>query len=114
MNTEKLIAAILAANYARPLSHKVLALQKLDRWVKQVPGRISLALGIFALGLAMIGIVLSQGDLSRLGLVLELLGILLMGINPLVHEQMLASFRRRHAWDIVALAREIWQEETTA
>ena len=106
MNTEKLIAAHLAAGYAQTLSHKVHALQRLDRRAKQVPGRMALALGA-----TIAGIVLSQGDLSHWGLALELPGILLMGINPLLYERVLDSFRRRYAWDVVALAKEIWVEE---
>ncbi len=111
MNTEKLIAAHLAAGYAQTLSHKVHALQRLDRRAKQVPGRMALALGTFAMGATIAGIVLSQGDLSHWGLALELPGILLMGINPLLYERVLDSFRRRYAWDVLALAKEIWAEE---
>ncbi len=112
MNTEKLIAVHLAASYAQTLSHKVHALQRLDRRAKQVPRRMALALGTLAMCVTMAGIVLSQEDLSHWGLALELPGILLMGVNPLLYERILASIRRRYAWDVVALAKEIWEAGT--
>lgn len=110
MNTDKLIAAAVASGYAQTASRKVIALKKLDKRAKQLPKTISFVTGVAALALTAMGMYLGSGT-DWWG-VCWLLGFLLMGINPLVYQRLLDSSKKRYAWDIVVLAREIWLEET--
>lgn len=51
MNTDKLIAAAVASEYAQTASRKVIALKKLDKRAKQLPKTISFVIGTAALHL---------------------------------------------------------------
>lgn len=110
MNTDKLIAAAVASEYAQTATRKVIALKKLDKRAKQLPKAISFVIGVVALALTAMGMYLGSG--ADWWGVCWLFGFILMGINPLLYERLLDSCKKRYAWDIVALAREIWLEET--
>lgn len=110
MNTDKLIAAAIASGYAQTGSRKVIALKKLDKRAKQLPKTISFVIGVAALALTAMGMHWGAG--ADWWGVCWLLGFIFMGINPLFYERLLNSSKKRYAWDIVALAREIWLEET--
>lgn len=110
MNTDKLIAAAVASEYVQTASRKAIALKKLDRKVKQFPKTISFVIGTAALALTAMGMYLRSG--TDWWAVCWLLGFILMGINPLLYGRFLNFSQKRYAWDVVALAREIWLEET--
>lgn len=111
MNTDKLIAAAVASRYVHTASRKVIALKKLDKKAKQIPKTISLLIGTAALTLTVMGMYLEQR--ANWWSLCMLLGFMLMGMNPLLYGKMLESSKKRYAWDIVALAKEIWLEETS-
>lgn len=112
MNTDKLIAAAVASEYAQTASRKVIALKKLDKRAKQLPKTISFVIGAAALALTAVGMRMYLGSVADWWGVCWLLGFILMGINPLLYERLLDSCKKRYAWDIVVLAMEIWLEET--
>lgn len=110
MNTDKLIAAAVASEYVQTASRKAIALKKLDRKAKQFPRTISFVIGTAALALTAMGMYLRSG--TDWWAVCWLLGFILMGINPLLYGRFLNFSQKRYAWDVGALAREIWLEET--
>lgn len=105
-----MIAAAVASEYAQAASRKVIALKKLDKRAKQLPKTISFVIG--AAAFALTAMEMSLGSGTNWWGVYWLLGLILMGINPLFYERLLDSCKKRYAWDIVVLAREIWLEET--
>lgn len=112
MNTNVLIAEAIVRHYAVTCSRRVVAMQKLDRKATQVPRMIALLLGTIAFLATMGGAILSmQSVLSCIPIVIMLLGTLFMCLNPLLYEKLLRMFRKRYAWDIVCLAKEVWLEE---
>lgn len=110
MNTDKLIAAAVASEYAQTASRKVIALKKLDKRAKQLPKTISFLIGASALALTAMGMYWGLG--ADWWGICWLLGLILMGITPLLYKRILDSSKKRYAWDIIVLAREIWLEET--
>lgn len=109
MNTDKLIAAAIASEYAQTASRKVIALKKLDKRAKQLPKIISFVIGAAALALTAMGMYL--GSEANWWIVCWLPGFTLMGINPLLYGRLLDFYKKKYAWDIVVLAREIRLEE---
>lgn len=85
MNTDKLIAAAVASEYAQTASRKVIALKKLDKRAKQLPKTISFVIGAVALAITAMGMFLGSG--ADWWGVCWLLGFILMGINPLLYSE---------------------------
>lgn len=114
MNTDKIYAEQLANEYAPKDTSKVVALRKLDSRAK-LPATIfaytfgiaaSLVLGV---GMCLAMRVLGSGSagMTVLGSIIGLIGILGMGINYPVYKKLLAAGKKKYAFEIMQLAREI-------
>ena len=114
MNTDKIYAEAIANEYAP----KVVALKKLDRKAKQPANIFTFSFGVVMALVLGTGMCLSMkviGDGSTamiaIGIVIGIIGILGMGINYPVYKKMLESGKKKYAFDIMQLAKEISEAE---
>ena len=117
MNTDKIYAEGLASEYALKDTSKVTALKKLDRKAK-LPAEIFVySFGIasaLVLGLGMclsMHVIGSGMGLFVLGIILGILGIVGASINYPIYKKLLEKGKRKYAFEIMELAKEISGEE---
>ena len=106
MNTDKIFAERLAAEYAPPKERRVIALKKLDRYAKRPAVIIAYVFGVTMTLLFATGLVSAAKDII-LGTVLVAVGILGMAVNHPIYEKLLNKAKQRYAFDIVELAKDI-------
>ena len=110
MNTDKTYAEAIASEYAPKDTSKVVALRKLDRKAKMPANVFAYTFGIasaLVLGLGMGVIGGGSAPLMVLGVVLGVAGIAGMSVNYPVYRRLLEKGKRRYAYEITELAREI-------
>lgn len=114
MNTDKLYAEQLANEYAPKEASKVIALRKLDRRAKLPATVFTYTFGIvFALvlgvGMCLAMQVIGSGSegMTVLGILIGVVGMLGMGINYPIYRKLLDSGKKKYAFEILQLAREI-------
>ncbi len=119
MNTDKIYAEAVANEYSVKTAPKVVALKKLDRKVKVGPLIFTYTFGIVSALVMGVGMCLCLGALSlgnivatmAVGIVLGLVGIAGTGVNYPIYQKMLSKRKEKYAGDIIALAKEITDEE---
>ena len=114
MNTDKIYAEQLANEYAPKDNSKVVALRKLDRKAKLPATIFTYTFGIvfaliFGVGmcLAMKVITFGTGADMAIGIAVGLLGMLGVGINYPIYQKLLEKGKKKYAFEIMELAREI-------
>lgn len=114
MNTDKFYAEQLANEYAPKKASKVIALRKLDRRAKLPATVFTYTFGIvFALvlgvGMCLAMQVIGSGSVGMtvLGILIGVVGMLGMGINYPIYRKLLDSGKKKYAFEILQLAREI-------
>ena len=113
MNTDKIYAERLASEYAVKDTSKVTALKKLDRQAKLPATIMAYSVGIIAALVTGTGMCLSMkvigsgAEMVFLGIVLGLIGFAGMGINYLVYRKMIESGKKKYAFEIMELAKQI-------
>lgn len=114
MNTDKIYAEQLANEYAPKEASKVIALRKLDRRAKLPATVFTYTFGIvFALvlgvGMCLAMQVIGSGSVGMtvLGILIGVVGMLGMGINYPIYRKLLDSGKKKYAFEILQLAREI-------
>lgn len=116
MNTDKIYAESIAKEYAKKDDSKVLALKKLDKKAKLPANVFAYTFGIIgalALGVGMclaMKVIGSGNTMFILGIIIGLGGILLVSINYLIYKKILEDGKKKYAYDIIRLAREISEE----
>lgn len=116
MNTDKIYAESIAKEYAKKDDLKVVALKKLDKKVKLPANVFAYTFGIIgalALGVGMclaMKVIGSGNAMFILGIIIGLGGILLVSINYLIYKKILEDGKKKYAYDIIRLAREISEE----
>jgi hypothetical protein len=113
MNTDKIYAESIAKEYAPKDSSKIVALRKLDRKAK-LPSTIftytfgiisalifgtGMCLGMQVIGSGIVGIVV--------GIIIGIVGMIGCGVNYPIYKKMLENGKKKYAYEIVELAREI-------
>jgi hypothetical protein len=113
MNTDKIYAESIAKEYAPKDSSKIVALRKLDRKAK-LPSTIftytfgiisalifctGMCLGMQVIGSGIVGIVV--------GIIIGIFGMIGCGVNYPIYKKMLENGKKKYAYEIVELAREI-------
>ncbi len=114
MNTDKIFAEQIANEYAPKDTSKIIALRKLDRQAKLPANVFTYALGIVAALVFGTGMCLAMGQIGNgsagsfvMGIIIGILGMVGMGINYPIYKRLLESGKKKYAFEIMELAREI-------
>ena len=117
MNTDKIYAEHLANEYAHKDDSKVIALRKLDARAKLPATVFTYAVGILSALIAGVGMCLSMNVIGSgsmvsfvIGVIIGIVGLAGMGINYPVYKKMLAKGKKKYAFEIMELAKEISEE----
>ena len=117
MNTDKLYAESIAKEYAPKKHSKIVALRKLDRKAKQGARVFTYIWGVaftlvFGTGMCFAMQVIGHGiSHMMMGIVIGAFGILGCAINYPIYKQILENGKKKYAYEIIELAKEISEEE---
>ena len=115
MNTDKIYAESIAKEYAPKDNSKIIALRKLDAKAKMPATIFAYTFGIISTLVAGIGMCLSMQViggtplLTALGIIIGVIGFTCTGINYPIYKKMLENGKKKYAFEIVELAKEISQ-----
>jgi len=114
MNTDKIYAESLANEYTPKDTAKVVALKKLDRRAKLPAFIFAYTFGIIAALITGVGMCLSMTVIGAgttamitFGIVIGVIGFTAMGINYPIYRKILENGKKKYAYEIVQLAKEI-------
>ena len=113
MNTDKIYAESIAKEYAPKDSSKIVALRKLDRKAKMPATIFTYTFGIVSslvlgTGMCFAMQVLGSGIVDMvIGIIVGIVGMVGCGINYPIYKKMLENGKKKYAYEIVELAREI-------
>ena len=113
MNTDKIFAESIAKEYAPKDSSKIKALRKLDRKAKLPATIFTYTWGIisalvFGTGLCLGMQVIGSGIAGMvIGIIVGIIGMIGCGVNYPIYKKMLEGGKKKYAYEIVQLAREI-------
>ena len=114
MNMDKIYAEQLANEYAPKDASKVVALRKLDKRAKLPATIFTYTFGIISALITGIGMCLSMNVIGGgsslmfvLGIVVGIIGFVMMGLNYPVYKKMLEKGKKKYAFEIMQLAKEI-------
>lgn len=113
MNTDKIYAESIAKEYAPKDNSKIVALRKLDRRAKLPASVFAYTWGIaftlvFGTGMCLAMKVIGSGLTGMiLGIVLGTVGMVGCAVNYPIYKKILANGKKKYAYEIVELAREI-------
>ena len=118
MNTDKIYAEQIANEYAPKDTSKVVALKKLDARAKLPATIFTYTLGIvsalvFGTGMCLAMKVIGSGTVGAvvLGVLVGVLGMLGMGVNYPAYKRILANGKKKYAFEIMQLAKEISEKQ---
>lgn len=117
MNTDKIYAEALASEYAPKDTSKVTALKKLDRQAKLPATIVAYSVGIIASLVTGTGMCLSMGVIGEgmamkvVGSIIGIIGFAGMGINYLVYKKMMEAGKKKYAFEIMELAKQISEQK---
>ena len=113
MNTDKIYAESIAKEYAPKDSSKIVALRKLDRKAKMPSTIFTYTWGIisalvFGTGMCLGMQVIGSGIIGMvIGIIVGIIGMIGCGVNYPIYKKMLENGKKKYAYEIVQLAREI-------
>ena len=113
MNTNKIYAESIAKEYAPKDDSKIVALRKLDNKAKLPATVFTYSFGIasalvLGTGMCLAMQVIGEGALHMaLGIVVGCVGMLGCALNYPLYKKLLAKGKKKYAFEIVELAREI-------
>ena len=114
MNTDKIYAEQLANEYAPTDTSKVIALRKLDARAKLPATVFTYSFGIISALVLGTGMCLAMGQIGSgttgsfvLGIVIGMIGMIGMGVNYPVYRRILENGKKKYAYEIMELAKEI-------
>ena len=113
MNTDKIFAESIAKEYAPKDSSKIKALRKLDRKAKLPATIFTYTCGIISalvfgtgmcLGMQVVGSGIAD---MAIGIIVGIIGMIGCGVNYPIYKKVLENGKKKYAYEIVELAREI-------
>ena len=113
MNTDKIYAESIAKEYAPKDNSKIVALRKLDRMAKMPATVFTYTFGIisalvFGTGMCLAMQVIGSGIGGMLiGILVGIIGMIGCGVNYPIYKKMLENGKKKYAYEIVELAKEI-------
>ena len=114
MNTDKIYAEQIANEYAPKDTSKVIALRKLDVRAKLTATIFTYTVGIVSALVFGTGMCLAMGQIGNgttgsfvIGILVGVLGMIGMGINYPIYKHILESGKKKYAFEILELAKEI-------
>lgn len=114
MNTDKIYAEQLANEYAPKDTSKVVALRKLDIKAKRPANIFTYSFGIISALIFGTGMCLAMGQIGSAtagsfvgGIVVGLIGLAGICINYPLYKRILESGKKKYAFEIIELAKEI-------
>ncbi len=113
MNTDKIYAESIAKEYAPKDDSKIVALKKLDNKAKLPSNVFAYSFGIISALVFGTGMSLAMqviGDSMILGIVIGIIGMIGCGINYPIYKRLFEKGKKKYAFEIVELAREIADE----
>ena len=117
MNTDKIYAESIAKEYAPKDHSKIVALRKLDRKAK-LPATIFtytwgiLSALVFGTGMCLGMQVIGSGVIAMVvGIIVGVIGMIGCSVNYPIYKKMLENGKKKYAYEIVELAREISEAE---
>lgn len=117
MNTDKIYAESVAKEYAPKDNSKIVALRKLDHKAKLPATIFTYTFGIVSALVAGLGMCLSMqviggsAFITGLGIVIGIIGFIGAGVNYSIYKKLLEKGKKKYAFEIVELAREISEEK---
>ena len=113
MNTDKIYAESIAKEYAPKDSSKIKALRKLDRKAKLPATVFTYTWGVvsalvFGTGMCLGMQVIGSGIVGMIiGIVVGIIGMIGCGVNYPIYKKMLENGKKKYAYEIMELAKEI-------
>ena len=114
MNTDKIYAEQLANEYAPKSTSKVVALRKLDAKAKRPAAVFTYTFGIVAALILGVGMCLCMGQIGSgtsmsfwLGIAVGVVGMIGIGVNYPIYKRILEKGKKKYAFEIMELAKEI-------
>ena len=113
MNTDKIYAESIAKEYAAKDNSKIVALRKLDKKAKMPATVFTYTFGIISslvLGTGMCFAMQVLGSNAMhmvMGIIIGIIGMLGCGINYPIYKKILENGKKKYAYEIVELARQI-------
>ena len=113
MNTDKIYAESIAKEYAPKDSSKIVALRKLDRKAKMPATIFTYTFGIISslvlgTGMCFAMQVLGSGIIGMvIGIIVGVIGMIGCSVNYPIYKKMLENGKKKYAYEIMELAREI-------
>ena len=113
MNTDKIYAESIAKEYASKDNSKIVALRKLDKKAKMPATVFTYTFGIISslvLGTGMCFAMQVLGSSAMhmvMGIIIGIIGMLGCGINYPIYKKILENGKKKYAYEIVELARQI-------
>lgn len=113
MNTDKIYAESIAKEYAPKSNSKIAALRKLDKKAKMPATVFGYTFGVISTLVAGLGMCLAMKViggtpiLTAAGIVIGIIGFAGVGINYPIYKKILENGKKKYAFEIVELAKEI-------
>lgn len=113
MNTDKIFAESIAKEYAPKDNSKIVALKKLDAKAKMPATVFTYTFGIVSSLVAGLGMSLAMQviggttALTALGIAIGTIGFVCCGANYPIYKKLLENGKKKYAYEIIELAREI-------
>ena len=118
MNTDKIYAESIAKEYAPKDTSKVVALKKLDAKAKTPATVFAYTFGIISALVMGVGMCLCMGQIGSgttmsmvIGVIVGIIGMVGAGVNYPIFKRLLEKGKKKYAFDIMQLAKEISSKE---